>query len=276
MSPRPISRDQLGAMRKFERSTGGLRESSPGFNVDPLFCLRSGDEAKSFQEQVRLARRKGAKLQPEERKRLAEKAHLVCEANWDFSAKSKVSLCLKEAAWVLLKDLARALHAIPDMQLETEAPRASWSRWPADARLKPILELLRRSQSLSVEILHQRLGAALLQQLASGSGDIRTDECLKMLFSSREPGSNQKASNESFSLILELADWNAHGRYPANHQFVWNAVNERLVALQPTEPSAGECKASSAPGEERVGIFGEPIRGPLGTMPERICQDSGR
>lgn len=167
VSPRPIPRDQLGVMRKFERSTGCRRESSPGFNVDPLFRLKSGDQAKRFQEQVRLARRKGAKLQPEERKRLAEKSGFVCEANWDFSAKSKVSLCLKEAAWVLLKDLARALRAIPGMQLETEAPRALLEEMAsADARLKPLLELLRRSQSLSVEILHQRLGSALLQELA--------------------------------------------------------------------------------------------------------------
>jgi|GEM_PF-806039 len=277
VSPRMIPSDQLGAMRKFERSTGGLRESSPGFNVDPLFRLKSGDEAKTFHEQVRLARRKGAKLQPEQRKRLAEQAHLVCEVNWDFSAKSKVSLCLKEAAWVLLKDLARSLLAIPDMHLETEAPRALLEEMvSADARLRPLLELLRRSQSLSVEILHQRLGAAVLQEFASGSGDIPTDDCLKMLFSSRNPGINQKASNESFSLILELADWNAHGGYPANHEAVWDAVNERLVALQPIDLSSGACNASSAPGEERVGIFGEPIRGPLGTMPERNLPRLGK
>jgi hypothetical protein len=277
VSPREIPRDQLGAMRKFERSTGGLRESSPGFNVDPLFRLKSGDEAKYFQEQVRLARRKGAKLQPEERERLAEKAHLVCEANWDFSAKSKVSLCLKEAAWVLLKDLARALLAIPDEQLEKEAPRALLEQMGIeDARLKPLLEILRRSQTLSVEILHQRLGAALLQELVSGSGDVRTDDCLKMLFSSRDLAGNQKATNESFSLVLELADWNEWGGYPANHEAVWGAVNEHLVALQATELSGGACKASSSPGEERVGIFGETIRGPLGTMPERNLPRLGK
>jgi len=277
VSPRLIPRDALGAMRKFERSTGGLRESSPGFNVDPLFRLKSGAEAKNFQEQVRVARRKGVRLQPEECKGLAEKAHLVCESNWDFSARSKVSLCLKEAAWVLLKDLARALLAIPDIQLETEAPRALLAEMAsADARLKPLLELLRRSQTLSVGILHQRLGAALLQVLISGSGGVCTDDCLKMLFSGRDPAINKRATNESFSLVLELADWNAHGDYPANHDAVWDAVNERLVALQPTEPSVGACKASSASGDERVGIFGEPIRGPLGTMPERNLPRLGK
>jgi hypothetical protein len=97
-----------------------------------------------------------------------------------------------------------------------------------------------------------------------------------MLFSGRDPDTHEKTSNESFSLVLELSDWNAHGGYPVNHEVVWNAVNERLVIGRDSN-LAGFTSEPSAPCEaKRVGIFGETIRGPLGTMPERNLPRLGK
>ena len=48
-----LQTDQLRAIRKFECSKGGLRESSPGFNVDPLWRTTAWEGGQSFDDGLR-------------------------------------------------------------------------------------------------------------------------------------------------------------------------------------------------------------------------------
>src|SRR3954471_16633435 len=48
---RPLERERVTRLRKYECSKGGMRESAPGFNVPPLLGPKEGEE-EAYREEV--------------------------------------------------------------------------------------------------------------------------------------------------------------------------------------------------------------------------------
>jgi hypothetical protein len=240
-----LDEGQLQAIRKFESSKGGFRESTPGFNVDSLW--RTKTENLSFVEWLKEWRKKWktAAANPAKCVRLIEERGSRSEPNWELSGSSKINICLSRAATTLRNELAGA----------------------TDSRLSGLLELLARSEALDARRFHGALADALHAAAANGFVGLPPDDCRKLLYSDREPGSQKPAPNESFSLVLELDDASAFGGYPVNHQSVWDALNDHLLAKQ--SPSA-------LGGSTGVGIFGEPLPPKIGSMPERTLPRVGK
>lgn len=176
-----LGKQQLEAIRKFECSTGGMRELTPGFNADPLFRIRAGVSQDAFDEAIKAIKKKKGAAPGEARLQLVDNLMDICEPNWNFSEKSKVSQCLSKAARILREELTAA----------------------SDVRLAQLVELLKRSEVLDARRLHEGVSRFLASAFTSGEGIIPPEDCVKMLFSSGSEG-KKTASNQSFSLILEL------------------------------------------------------------------------
>ena len=151
----------LEAIRKFESSTGGMRESTPGFNVDPLYRRRTDVDEDAFNSLLKELKKeaKSPEVVNEKRGNVLERARSMCEPNWDFSKKSKINLCLVKAAGTLREQLSTAINA----------------------ELKPLIELLRRSESLDAERLHDGVSHALRTSVRGRAGTT-AEHCVKMLF----------------------------------------------------------------------------------------------
>ncbi len=240
-----LDESQVQAIRKFECSKGGLRESTPGFNVDPLWRTKAGNL--SFDDWLKDWRKKwkAAAENPAKCARLIEERASLSEANWDFSESSKINICLSRAAATLRNELAGT----------------------TDPKLLAVLELLARSETIDAVQLHETLFKSLRAAATNGFLGLTPDDCRKILYSDREPGNRKTAPNEVFSLVLELDDASAFDGYPVSHQAVWDALNDHLLAKQ----------VSSAPGgTPAVGIFGEPLPPKIGSMPERTLPRIGK
>jgi hypothetical protein len=248
---RLLDKGQLQAIRKFECSKGGLRESTPGFNVDPLWRARQRD--RPFNDWLKEWRKawKSAAADPAKCAGLLEQRDTHREANWDLSDSSKINACLKKAAATLRNELAGA----------------------TDPGLLALLELLRRSEALDVRRLHEALSCTLLAGVKAGSAGLTPDDCRTLLYSDREPESRKPALNEGFSLVLELDDPSRFDGRPVNHQAVWDAVNQHLIAKQATFTSEGATTSSAA---KAFGIFGEVLPPKIGSMPERTLPRVGK
>jgi hypothetical protein len=243
-----LRKEQLEAIRKFECSTGGLRESTPGFNVDPLYRMRPDVGQDFFDEAIKDLKKKTKSITTsiDERGRCAENLKALCEPNWDFSDKSKISQCFSKAARILSEELGGA----------------------TDGRLAPLLELLKRSKTLVARRLHEGVARALIEAMVSEEGGIPPDICLKMLLSSRGSAGKKTSANQSFSLILELDDASALGGL-ANHEVVWRAVNKWLIGKGDRNELKPPAEGGAISPDDRVGVFGETIVGQVGPMPER-------
>ncbi len=248
---RPLDEGKVQAIRKFECSKGGLRESTPGFNVDPLWRTKAGnlsfdDWLKDWRKKWKAAAANPAKCAP-----LIEERASLSEANWDFSEPSKINACLKKAATTLRNKLAGA----------------------TDPGLLALLELLVRSEALDARRLHGALADALQAAATTGSAGLTPDDCRKLLYSDREPGSRKPAPKEGFSLVLELDNASEFGGCLVNHQAVWDALNQHLLAKQTPSGSEGTTPGTSA---KSFGIFGEPLPPRIGSMPERTLPRVGK
>jgi CRISPR-associated protein (Cas_Csd1) len=248
---RLLGSDQLQAIRKFECSKGALRESTPGFNVDPLWRAGKGD--RPFELWLKEWRKawKSAAADNSMCARLLEQRAIHREANWDFSESSKINACLGKAATTLRNELVGA----------------------TDTGLLALLELLARSEAIDSRRLHETLSDALLAAATSGSGGLIPNDCRKLLYSDREPGSRKPAPNEGFSLVLELDDATRFGGCPVNHQAVWDALNQHLIAKQTTSESEATTPGTAA---KAVGIFGEPLPAKIGSMREQTLPRVGK
>ena len=243
--------EKLQSIRMFKCSTGGSEESTPGFNVDPLWRAKAGD--RPFKDWLKEWRKawKSAAADPAKCARLLEKREKHREANWDFSESSKINACLRKAATTLRNELAGA--TVPG--------------------LLALLELLARSEALDARRLHGTLADALLVAATTGSVGLTPDDCRKLLYSDREPGSKKPATKEGFSLVLELDDASEFGSCPVNHQAVWDALNRHLIAK--LIPSASE-DATPGTSSKAFGIFGESLPPEIGSMPERTLPRVGK
>jgi hypothetical protein len=256
---RLMERDKVGAIRKFECSTGGLRESTPGFNCEPLYRLSANADGQAFDESLRQLRRAlkapegSAGASEADCERLLGTLKRLCEPNWDLSDRSKIGLCLSKAATVLLHELSSA----------------------SDPELMPLLELLKRSQLLNVRSLHQGVAAAIERNLISHAAAAPAQELLKILYSPVNARKNPKSGSGSVSLILELAD-RASSMGPANHELTWIAVNNYLVERRTSELAILRSSSATVAVAARTGIFGEPILEKLGPMPERTVPRLGK
>ena len=193
----------------------------------------------------------GGRREPREVRRLLEERASLSEANWDFSEPSKINACLKKAATTLRNKLAGAI----------------------DPGLLALLELLARSEALDARRLHGALADALLAAATTGSVGLTPDHCRKLLYSDREPGSRKPAPNEGFSLVLELDNASEIDGCLVNHQAVWDALNQHLLAKQTLSGSEGTTPGKSA---KSFGIFGEPLPPKIGSMPERTLPRVGK
>ena len=249
-----IQRDRLDSLRKFECSAGGLRESTPGFNVNPLYRVNQGVDNESFKKIIKKFSKNLGPLPIKDHEILIKELNSLYESNWDFTEKSKISLCLEKAA----RDLEKLLAGT------------------SDPRLASLMSLLKRSMSLDAKTLHERIDLTLRNALLSVPGGFRVKDCLKMLISNRESEEKNSSTNESFSLVLELADWSTLGSNPANHEVVWTAVNEHLIAKQADHAAAETRNPLSKNADKHVGIFGEKIHRPIETMPEKTLSRLGK
>ncbi len=245
----------LEAIRKFESSTGGMRESTPGFNVDPLYRRKTAVDEDTFNSLLKDLKKevKSPDVANEKRRVGLERARSMCEPNWDFSKKSKINLCLVKAAGTLREKLSAGTKA----------------------ELKPLIELLRRSESLDGNRLHEGVSLALVDSIVEGRAAFAAEHFLKMFFSNRGKSTTSPTNNQSFSLILELHDTSDFGGL-ANHEAVWRAVNAHLIQ----SPVAGQKDATGKKKvvgtEDRAGIFGDAISASLGAMPERNLPRLGK
>lgn len=239
-----LADDQVRAIRKFESSQGGSRESTPGFNVEPLWrtsLAREGRLPDDWPKDWKKAW-KAAATKPEKLAGLLTQRARFREPNWDLTASSKINLCLQGAAALLRRELDGA----------------------TDPRLAALHELLRRSECLDAVRLHAALADALLAA-TTGSAGIDALDCCALLYSSRESASAKTASNETFSLVLELDDATGFGGYPANHEIAWDALSEHLIR-----------RPHSNIGGQKLGVFGEVLPDRLGSMAERTLPRLGK
>src|SRR5262249_37606791 len=81
---RVVDTDRTARLRKFECSKGGMRESTPGFNVAPLFRPRPGENETAYRKEVgsfQKALKKGA-MRPEESRCRLEQLRERSEPGW--------------------------------------------------------------------------------------------------------------------------------------------------------------------------------------------------
>jgi hypothetical protein len=259
---RQLTPETLQVIRKFECSTGGARESIPGFNIEPL-CRRApiGDR-QSFDVWLKGWKRcwKSAATKPGEQLELLRERGRTGEANWDFSPSSKINLCLQKAAKALLGELDGA-----DVDV-----------------LLGLRELLRRSALLDAKRLHTSLLERLFAEAAAQRLDM--DLCRRLLYSDKPPssdkgaGSKTKGPKEGTSLILELDNVADFGGCPVNHQTVWTALSQHLLKTRKSpEPDAqhGRIAASPKSATTRT-LFGEDLPTKVGPMPERALPKVGK
>lgn len=246
-----LDAEQVRAIRKFECSKGGLRESTPGFNVEPLWRTQDGDGP--FDSWLKEWRKtwKSAAAKPAKCAELLTERQARREANWDLSESSKINACLKKAAVTLRSELSGT----------------------NDPGILALLELLRRSEAFDARRLHTALDDELRAAATSGSAGLTPDDCRRLLYSDREPGNPKPAPNEGFSLVLELDDASDFGGYPVNHQAVWCALNQHLIVKQTSSPPAPATPGWTA---NSCGIFGEPLPPKIGSMPERTLPRVGK
>ncbi|HEX8204149.1 MAG TPA: hypothetical protein VF590_26970, partial [Isosphaeraceae bacterium] len=239
-----LPRDRLEAIRKFECSTGGSRESAPGFNVDPLYRVNPKADVREVNKDFKELGKKLKDVESslDDRRKAVDELRARCEPNWDCSIKSKINLCLSKAAHELREQLADATNPY----------------------IAPLTELLRRSEKLEAKCLHEQVAGRLVDALVSGETGFSIDSYLKILF------------NEPLSMVLELGEDNCYGGLPANHEAVWYAVNEHLVAKNVRRESNPAKTQRSNQRDGRIGVFGEVIAGQLGKMPERNLPRLGK
>ena len=173
------------------------------------------------------------------------------EVNWDLSESGKINLCLKRAAATLTRQLAEA----------------------SDRTVAPLLEVLRRSETLDASRLHAALAVLISATTAKGSPELDPDLCLGLLYSDRDPASQKPPTNEGFSVVLELDDPSKFD-HPANHEVVWRAASQHLVAKQATPTQADDITPGKA--ISRRGIFDENLPPKIGSMPERTLPRVGK
>ncbi len=216
---------RVATLRKYVCSKGGRQESTPGFNIDPLFRSGPAEDKKVYQKDVsnfQKALKKGAIPTASERQTRLEHLLQRSEPNWQDRART-VDQCLKVAA--------ETLYGRLNTEVAHEAPE-----------LDSIRELLQRSLRLDASQFHGQLAKAAQQQIIGMESQEASDLFVTMLFV------------KPTAIVLELAD-SSQFVYPANHEDVWKAINRLLLAA--TQQGAPE---SGIAGDESArGIFGEPM-----------------
>ena len=229
--------EQVRVLRKYECSKGGLRESTPGFNIEPLFQPKADQDRRQFSRELSnfmSAVRKGSAGSVNDRKARLEEFLTRSEPGWGSRAKA-VEQCLSIAAQTLLGKL----------------------KGGTDPDLASLGELLRRSSLLNAAGLHRQLSQVAQSQFADGSDN--PDALVQLLFT------------KPSSAILELNDVDQF-QYPANHQRVWQTLNQRLITAIPPAPESAE-----GDGNSHEDTFGQPMS-PNTTkkMPERTLPRLGK
>lgn len=234
-----LAPERVATLRKYECSTGGMRESSPGFNVDPLFVLRDGEDSKEFTRELKKfqtgVKRGGF---PTETARQTELTKLMarCEPGWSESRVNAVNLSLKRAAEVFRARLGEGFSA----------------------EIEPLCELLRRSRLQDAIKLREKLAELAVQRVVQGESGSFPEAFVQLLFA------------KAAAVVLELANGEEY-THPANHQTVLEAVNRRLLA-----PAAGSAPPQEGGVGVRLGIFGEPAEESESKMPERTVPRLGK
>jgi hypothetical protein len=196
---RPLAPERVARLRKYECSKGGRRESTPGFNIEPLFRPKPGEDEKVFRGEVsafQKALRTGALPTAARRRARLEWLLQRSQPNWQARTRA-VNQCLQVAAQALLRQLQGPVG-------------------PAGVELEPLRELLRRSMRVTAPRLHAQLAARAEQSIVEVQPDGLAAWLLPLLF------------GKPAALVLELAEAAAHG--PANHESVWSALNRCLLA----------------------------------------------
>jgi len=196
-------RERIALIRKWEVGAG---DSFPAFNVPPLL------EARNARVKDRMAdfkKRTKAKNPPEAtwvETRLHRLTRLS-RSGWAKADKSGKGRDERDKVHKCLTVLPSRLK-----ELLGEPP----------ASLEAILELIRRSQTLSADALLEQLQRWLIDQIKRSPAD--SGEWLDLLFfhSGKTP--------KKVSLILELSD-RSDFEYPANHVAVQSWINSRLQGV---------------------------------------------
>jgi len=235
---RPVDPETVARLRKYETSTGGSRESTPGFNIDPLFRPCKEDD-KNYRKDVGAFKKqleRGGFAEPAQRREKIETFLARTEPAWDERAKA-VQKCLQDAARVLMGRLDKLV-------------RGDEPEWLA------LGEILRRSMALDAERFRQELGDRALNQLIEASPHCPLDRLVSLLF--LDPS----------VVILELADA-VRFSCRANSERVWGWVNRVLLD---EESKKRRSQGSVTPsGDTALGIFGESLTdgdNKMKTMPE--------
>src|SRR5262245_54236030 len=137
---RPIEQEAVARLRKYECSSGGYRESTPGFNIDPLYRPGPGESKEAYEKEVAAFARdlERGKLPVEAARRDRLQGLLSrSEPNWQDKARA-INQSLRVAPRVLLDRLGQ-------LAAGEEPPLAL------------LRELLRRSQLLDADRLRAQL-----------------------------------------------------------------------------------------------------------------------
>jgi hypothetical protein len=230
-----IEKERAASLRKYEVSTGGARESIPGFNVPPLFAAtESDDEAveEAVKKFVRRVKRPPNDDSPASRRADLEAIISRCDSGW-AKKDDAIKKCLTTAVDVVATRLEAAESTGPDT-------------------VAPLRELLRRARKLNPEVLRSAVATIVQTRIIDGTwAGPDAERGLQLLFT------------KDAVCLLELADWTGT---PANHEAVWQAVNRLLLATRrrvPSEPAP--VGAESHPPD----AFGERSPPTNEKMPER-------
>jgi hypothetical protein len=224
----PSDIEKFQRLRKYECSKGGLRESTPGLNIDPLFRQKQGGDEKEFRKEVsafQKALKAGKIHEITARQERLERLFDQCDPNWKGRDKT-VDKCLKDAARILSEQLALVTG-------------------PNAKSIAPMRELLRRSQLLDAVRLYQQLTDQCRRAIVGGASGSDAEQIVQVLFS------------KPASVVLELSEWQGYD-YPANHEIVWRTINH--VLIEAAAPAAAPTGAAATAGPrilERQGVFGE-------------------
>ncbi len=208
--------ERISRLLKYETSKGGARESTPGFNIDPLYRAREGgeEELRRLVGDFKKALDRGGLPEPAAREARLSGLIERCEPNWDNRA-AALNKSLNGAA-VLLAAI-----------LDENLPEAGWAG---------LRELLRRSKLLDAGLLHQQLSAVLRRQLIEGAPQAPLPMLLEVLFLTPT------------SLVLELDDALRYD-LPANADRTWALLNEWLLTRGSSAASGPTTEARGAFGE---------------------------
>jgi hypothetical protein len=226
---RPLDRIHTTHLRRYKCSTGGLQESTPGFNIEPLFRAAQGEDEKAYGKDVAKfakAMEKGSIPNSMERQQHLDQLNKRSQPNWQDRART-VDQCLKVASQVLLDRLAPLANQTPE--------------------LAPIQELLRRSSLLGAGQFFEQVASQARQLIIDSPPGSQPAQLVQMLFA------------KPSAVVLELADASCFD-YPANHERVWDAINRHLLGAVVTPNPADSLGR---------GIFGEPVLPGPEKMPER-------